>query len=232
MLRKLISLWILIPILSSVYQVSAFYVVQPPPNSLTQIAQEAQNTQTFNAIVQLGVGSLLTAILLRLQRSQAKTNTRVEGMVADAAPKQGLEELQKQVKELENALALTNIQKQLVEVAQEQADTSRGTLALLTEFKTHQSSILDTVNVLATKGSAPVQRIDTNVVTAIEKIDEAKDIAIATADLANTSQEAILRALIEAVKEIKAAINKRRTGDSQQIVTIPAENGETKEEAA
>ena len=232
MLRKLISLWILIPILSSVYQVSAFYVVQPPPNSLTQIAQEAQNTQTFNAIVQLGVGSLLTAILLRLQRSQAKTNTRVEGMVADAAPKQGLEELQKQVKELENALALTNIQKQLVEVAQEQADTSRGTLALQTQCKTRQASILATGNDLGTRGSAPVQRIDTNVVTAIEKIDEAKDIAIATADLANTSQEAILRALIEAVKEIKAAINKRRTGDSQQIVTIPAENGETKEEAA
>lgn len=92
--------------------------------------------------------------------------------------------------------------------------------------------INNNVNVLLTEGSTPVKRIDTNVVTAIEKIDEAKDIAIATADLANTSQEAILHALIEAVKEIKAAINKRRTGDSQPVVTIPAENGETKDKAA
>jgi archaellum component FlaC len=250
MLKKLLNLWILIPLISSIYHVGTVYAAQAP-SPLTQLVQDAQNSQTFNALVQLAVGSILTTMLLRLQRNQTKTTQEVKNVVADAAPKADFVDLQKQVKELENALALTNIQKQLVEVAQEQAETSRSLLALLTEYKGTQSTILDTMTghtqtisglndsfkilldegsapvqridettqALLKEGSPPVQRIDNNVKTIVDQIEVVKDIAIAVADLTNTSQDAILNAFIEAVKEIKAAIQKRKT-DSQPITSV------------
>lgn len=78
------------------------------------------------------------------------------------------------------------------------------------------------------EGSEPVQRINENVSVLMEEIELIKDIGTALADMSNTNQEALLRALEnhearlmdafnKAISEMKAAIEKRKT-DSQPIV--------------
>lgn len=78
------------------------------------------------------------------------------------------------------------------------------------------------------EGSLPVQHIETNVAALVQEIELIKDISIALADMSNTNQEAILRALENheaklmaafntTIADLKAAIEKRRT-DSQPVV--------------
>jgi len=213
-MHKLLSLWVFIPLVSSVFQIATSDTVR----QAVQVSQEAQNAQTFNSILQVGIGIILATILARMQRTQHNTNKKVEAAVAEGVPKVEHEQLQAKVNQLETDLSLTNIQKRQVDIAQEQADTARSIVELLRSSGGREAAILDTQ-----------KAIETSLAVAVSTIRDTVDIGIALGDQSNANQDSLLhrvemaeQSIIAAVKELKEVVDKRKTS-SQPIapITLP-----------
>lgn len=137
MQRKLLRLWVFIPLLGSVTSVLA--------SPVGQITQEQKNSESLNQIISIVIGGILTLILGYIQRTQARTTKRVETVESNSVPKEDHDALKAQIENMQTDLGILVTQKELVEIAQEQKKTTTAILEVAKGLSTRTDTVIETV---------------------------------------------------------------------------------------